>query len=268
MQDRRRMLGEIPLVAFGTNARRRLIGDPRSRLVLANMNSMWFRFAGRSPEVFQALPPIRSTVFMTLRKRINQNWDQVLLLILCAVMGGCQERRNPATAAIEFTKIPPAAQGGRERVDTVAGRVVGARAGQQIVVYARSGPWWVQPWPDKPLIPIQSDSTWTTPTHLGFEYAALLVDPGYHPPPTMDVGMRREPYIFASRKRRPRTVGPVWIVQPPAIARNCADFPIISAELKRLRRRKFRGSGALDDHDRDHRTAGRRSRKAGGPAPK
>ena len=152
------MLGEIPLVAFGTNARRRLIGDPRSRLVLANMKSMWFRFAGRSVEAFQALPPIRSTVFMTLRKRINQNWDQVLLLILCAVMGGCQGRRNPATAAIEFTKIPPAAQGGRERVDTVAGRVVGARAGQQIVVYARSGPWWVQPWPDKPLIPIQSDS--------------------------------------------------------------------------------------------------------------
>src|SRR5258708_35896678 len=24
-------------------------------------------------------------------------------------------------------------------------------------------------------------------TPLGFEYAAMLVDPGYHPPPTMDV---------------------------------------------------------------------------------
>ena len=87
--------------------------------------------------------------------------------------GGCQRATKPGDSGIEFTKIPPAAQGGRERVDTVAGRVVGARAGQQIVVYARSGPWWVQPWPDKPLIPIQSDSTWTTPTHLGFEYAAL-----------------------------------------------------------------------------------------------
>jgi len=28
--------------------------------------------------------------------------------------------------------------------------------GQQIVIYARSGPWWVQPWPDKPFIPIQA----------------------------------------------------------------------------------------------------------------
>ena len=76
---------------------------------------------------------------------------------------------------------------GRERVDTIAGRVSGSRPGQQIVVYARSGPWWVQPWPDKPFIPIQADATWGTSTHLGFEYAAMLVDPGYHPPPTMDV---------------------------------------------------------------------------------
>jgi hypothetical protein len=90
------------------------------------------------------------------------------------------------TPVVEFTTIPPAAQGGRERVDTIAGRVSGARPGQQIVVYARSGPWWVQPWPDKAFIPIKADSTWSTPTHLGFEYAALLVEPGYHPPPTMD----------------------------------------------------------------------------------
>ena len=59
--------------------------------------------------------------------------------------------------------------------------------GQRIVVYAKSGPWWVQPWPDKPFLPIQPDHTWSTPTHLGFEYAALLVDPGYDPPPTIDV---------------------------------------------------------------------------------
>ena len=100
---------------------------------------------------------------------------------------GCKARRGNPAPAIEFTKIPPAAQGGRERVDTIAGRVTGVRTGQRIVVYARSGPWWVQPWPDNPLIPIQADSTWSTPTHLGFEYAALLVEPRYQPPPTMDV---------------------------------------------------------------------------------
>jgi hypothetical protein len=124
---------------------------------------------------------------MTSRRRISPGWGRVLWLVLCMVLSGCHSRQNTAGPTIEFTKIPPAAQGGRERVDVIAGRVASARAGQQIVVYARSGPWWVQPWPDKPLIPIQADQTWSTPTHLGFEYAALLVEPGYHPPPTMDV---------------------------------------------------------------------------------
>jgi hypothetical protein len=108
-------------------------------------------------------------------------------LLFCLVLVGCHGRPGNTAPAIQFTKIPPAAQGGRERVDAIAGRVAGARPGQQIVIYARSGPWWVQPWPDRALIPIQADSTWSTPTHLGFEYAALLVEPGYHPPPTVDV---------------------------------------------------------------------------------
>lgn len=103
------------------------------------------------------------------------------------ILLGCRSTKPAATPTIVFSKIPPAAQGGRERVDTISGRVTGARPGQRIVVYARSGPWWVQPWPDKPFIPIQPDSTWSTETHLGFEYAAMLVESTYHPPPTMDV---------------------------------------------------------------------------------
>jgi hypothetical protein len=124
---------------------------------------------------------------MRYRKWISPVWDRVLVVVVCTVLSGCHGRQVSTGATIEFTQIPPAAQGGREKVDNIAGRVGGARAGQQIVVYARSGPWWVQPWPDKPFIPIQADSTWATPTHLGFEYAALLVEAGYHPPPTMDV---------------------------------------------------------------------------------
>ena len=108
------------------------------------------------------------------------------VLIVAVLLTGCRSQKASADPAIEFAKIPPAAQGGRERVDTISGRVVGARPGQQIVIYARSGPWWVQPWPEF-LIPIQADSTWSTETHLGFEYAALLVEPGYRPAATMDV---------------------------------------------------------------------------------
>ncbi len=110
-----------------------------------------------------------------------------VLVFLCLLICGCHARQTNSGPSIVFSKIPPAAQGGRERMDTIAGRVIGSRPGQRIVVYARSGPWWVQPWPDRPFIPIQADSRWSTETHLGFEYAALLVGPGYHPPPTMDV---------------------------------------------------------------------------------
>jgi len=108
-------------------------------------------------------------------------------LVFCLAMAGCHTRQTDTGPSVEFTKIPPAAQGGRERVDTISGRVVGARPGQQIVIYARSGPWWVQPWPDRPFIAIRNDSTWSTETHLGFDYAALLVAQDYRPPPTMDV---------------------------------------------------------------------------------
>ena len=120
------------------------------------------------------------------------------MLLLCLVLSGCHSRTSKQEdPSIEFSKIPPAAQGGRERVDTIAGRVNGARPGQQIVVYARSGPWWVQPWPDQAYIPIRADSTWTTETHLGYEYAALLVDPHYKPPPTMDIAPARGGDIVA-----------------------------------------------------------------------
>ena len=88
------------------------------------------------------------------------------LIFSCILLSGCHSQKDKQGPSIEFTKIPPAAQGGRERVDTIAGRVKGYRPGEQIVVYAHSGPWWAQPWPDQALIPIQPDSTWSTSTHL------------------------------------------------------------------------------------------------------
>jgi len=71
----------------------------------------------------------------------------------------------------------------------VSGRVSGARPGEKIVLFAKdvNGIWWVQPQAIQPYIPIKSDSSWATPTHLGTEYAALLVDPRYRPPATTNV---------------------------------------------------------------------------------
>jgi hypothetical protein len=64
----------------------------------------------------------------------------------------------------------------------IEGRVKGARPGQKVVIFARSGVWWVQPLASEPFTPIQRDSTWKTSTHPGSAYAALLVDAGYRPP--------------------------------------------------------------------------------------
>jgi signal transduction histidine kinase len=102
------------------------------------------------------------------------------VIVLIVLSGGCN--RAPSGGAIEFTRIPKAAPGGpTSRIDTIEGRANGARPGQQIVLYARSGDWYVQPFADKPFTAIRPDSTWTNSTHAGTEYAALLVDPGYVP---------------------------------------------------------------------------------------
>jgi hypothetical protein len=53
------------------------------------------------------------------------------------------------------------------------------------VLYARSGVWWVQPLADHPFTDIGQNATWRNVTHPGVEYAALLVDSGYKPPPKL-----------------------------------------------------------------------------------
>jgi hypothetical protein len=122
---------------------------------------------------------------------VPSNLTRTVILIL-VILGvgfagqGCRSQKS-SSPSIEFNHIPPAGQGGRERVDTISGRVRNARPNQQIVIYAHAGSWWVQPWPEHPLIPIKGDSTWSTETHLGFEYAALLVEANYSPPPVMDI---------------------------------------------------------------------------------
>jgi signal transduction histidine kinase len=85
-----------------------------------------------------------------------------------------------------MTRVPLADEGGPEKLDVIEGRVIGAHTGLQVVLFARSGAWYVQPLADHPFTQIQSDSKWRSATHLGTEYAALLVEPGYQPPATTD----------------------------------------------------------------------------------
>jgi signal transduction histidine kinase len=105
------------------------------------------------------------------------------LIVFALLAAGC--RATPSGPHVEFTRIPKAAPGGPEsQLVTIEGRAIGARPGQQVVLFARSGDWWVQPFADQPFTTIRTDSTWTNSTHPGTDYAALLVDPGYVPPST------------------------------------------------------------------------------------
>ena len=62
----------------------------------------------------------------------------IVFVSAVALMAGRSEKLQE-TPSIAFTKIPPAAQGGRERVDTISGRVRNARPKEQIAIYAHSG---------------------------------------------------------------------------------------------------------------------------------
>jgi signal transduction histidine kinase len=107
-------------------------------------------------------------------------------MVRAAALSGCRLREASAGPYVEFTLVPPAEAGGTDRMATITGFARGARPGQRIVLYARSGAWYVQPYADKPFTIVLPDASWTSTTHLGTEYAALLVDPDHRPPPLRD----------------------------------------------------------------------------------
>ncbi|MGA3234875.1 MAG: hypothetical protein ABSG03_01130 [Bryobacteraceae bacterium] len=115
--------------------------------------------------------------------------SRVAIGFLCSLLSGCGSLRNSAPPSIDFTAIPEADWGGSGIVETIQGHAKGFKTGQRIVLFAKSGSWWLQPSDSAPFTAIQPDSTWKSSVHLGTEYAALLVEPGYSPPaaPTTDV---------------------------------------------------------------------------------
>jgi signal transduction histidine kinase len=117
---------------------------------------------------------------MRRRFRLCLGYASALALVSAPV--ACTGALRSERPAVILTRIPPADEGGPFRPDIIEGRVAGARPGQQIVLFARSGSWWVQPLEANPFTSVEPDSRWTNSTHLGTEYAALLVEPGYRPP--------------------------------------------------------------------------------------
>ena len=108
---------------------------------------------------------------------------QMLLLLMYLALAGCQQSTiTRVEPKIFFTQVPEANPGDHDQQDVIEGTVHGARPGQRMILYSKSGGlWWVQPLLTSPLTAILPDGSWRNETHFGTEYAALLVDPPYHP---------------------------------------------------------------------------------------
>src|ERR1700723_2892119 len=112
---------------------------------------------------------------------IKKHRSNRLLMFVSVLLAACSSNRVPPKPNVQITLVPAANPGGPVQLDFIGGRGNGPKPGQQIVLYARSAIWWIQPFANQPFTKIQPDSTWRNATHLGTEYAALLVEPGFHP---------------------------------------------------------------------------------------
>ncbi len=159
---------------------------------------------------------------------------KALLLCLTIVISGCAQKGTPGPSIV-FTKIPLVGEGGPDKLDTIEGRVVGARPGGRIVVYARWGTWWVQPLADEPFTRIAENSRWRSSTHFGTEYAALLVDSEYRPPARLDALPSEGTGILAVAitKGRPAFWQTWWFLLGAAIALALAATMLFRVKMNR-----------------------------------
>jgi hypothetical protein len=102
-------------------------------------------------------------------------------------------------AHIEITSIPPyEPMGGPDTHSDIAGKVSGKLgSGYSVVIYARASEvWYIQPTAYAAL-GIRPDNTWTSWTHTGSSYGALLVRPGFEPLPRLDLLPQVGGYVVA-----------------------------------------------------------------------
>src|SRR5215471_5616118 len=125
--------------------------------------------------------------FIPMHARGAISVSVTFLLFSCLLLSGCNTLRKATPSsglAIVFTGVPTATRrdvlGDPSRMSAIKGKVIGARPGQQIVLYAHAldengqMTWFVQPLAIEPFTRIRADSTWRNSTHPGAEYAALL----------------------------------------------------------------------------------------------
>lgn len=105
--------------------------------------------------------------------------------------------------SITITRVPPAGAGS-DTWGTISGEVQGVNVEEcQVVIFAYGDTWYVQPWANSPYTSIGKQGKWETGTHLGFEYAALLVKSSYTPPATTNTLPKVGGDVLAIAKAKP-----------------------------------------------------------------
>ena len=127
---------------------------------------------------------------------------------LAMLVANCGQRTALTPTTIEITLVPEAAEGGADRLVPIEGRVRGAPPGTRVVLYAKSAVWWVQPSRQQPFTDDRRRRRLEESTHLGTEYAALLVGPEFKPPATVQELPSPGGPIRRSSSPRHRRAGP------------------------------------------------------------
>lgn len=126
---------------------------------------------------------------MSRASHINTLLNAVTLLLAAVFFPliGCHSGSKQSVGArISFAQVPQRTLGDENLQDVMEGTVSGARQGQRLVIYTKSGSlWWVQPLVTSPFTTILPDHVWRNEVHLGTDYAVLLVDSSYDPAPVL-----------------------------------------------------------------------------------
>jgi hypothetical protein len=126
-----------------------------------------------------------------LRRRTDaQCGSAAILCLIVLLLGsfGCGgNAKQMVEPKISFTQVPQWNPGDRNLQDVMEGTVSGEQPNQRMVVYSKAGAmWWLQPLLTSPFVAILPDHAWRSETHLGTDYAVLLVDSSYQPTAVLD----------------------------------------------------------------------------------
>ena len=184
------------------DAHRRISNDPRQLAVEAQVTGpqsglhyKWFSVLGEFEPQDSYVPKssfsfspnsLRDRVWVEVwreNKRVAQG--QLDVSMADAAPAPSEPRPQLEIAITQIPRFDPA--GGPDTRADIGGKVSGQTSrGYSVVVYARADAWYIQPVPYT-LHPIKADDTWTTWTHTGSNYAALVVRNDYKPMTRLDV---------------------------------------------------------------------------------